>query len=759
MNIMSIKDLSLRSLQTKSLTVSPVTDNLGGTAASQPLKVNDVPPEASTDALKICYRLLASMSEIDGTILVAGMGAETSTSRLSLQMASGLSQVQSEKVLLVDADFRNRALPAILDVEPQPGLGELMNCSAEFAQSLREITPKLFFLPAGKLGIDPSRFASTRFASLIERQLRREFRYIVIHSAPFGEGASAHLLAPHSDGVVLAVYAGRHRRNELFELKKELNAINTKLVGVVLVEAESSGDVFSSLPTESKNRKYIDTPRFGGGTPLPKQTLNLSLVRTPDYPGSESAAPKRAASSSGSKSNSAELAALFSAQGGSTFSADLALDIVLNEIVQQACLDAGETGAAILLVRDGEMVCRASSGPKAPKPGTRLGSKSGLTAECIKTRQVQRCDDAQADPRADVEACRNLDVRSLIIFPLLLGDESVGVFEIFSSRPSAFGESDERRLEGLSHRLLKNLVRVSEPSTASVESAEAAQPLVGNFIEEDIVTENVDATSDPDHRSPDRPLQRSASKARSARGFDVSVGMLRAAVLVFAISLTVLIVQGLGGGKTTARAHPQPAIPASLSTVVENRSAVSSGRTTEAVSLLTSGDRPAESRSSTVPPSRSVNLTRPPSSAHATYSSQPAGSLLVYENGKEVFRLPPSARQQDLSKQSTVKRPSGVESDRVMAVSGAFAEHNILHRIQPEYPEEARRKGIQGPVVVDVGIGRDGRVLEAKVVSGTPLLAQAVMDPVKQWVFKPHSVDGHPVPMHTRITINFRLPH
>ena len=106
-----------------------------------------------------------------------------------------------------------------------------------------------------------------------------------------------------------------------------------------------------------------------------------------------------------------------------------------------------------------------------------------------------------------------------------------------------------------------------------------------------------------------------------------------------------------------------------------------------------------------------------------------------------------------------MERASEVEEDHAAGVSAASAEDGILHRVEPEYPEEARQKGIEGPVVVNLDIGRDGRVLEAKVVSGPPLLTQAVMDAVKQWVFKPHSVNGELIPMQTRITLTFRLPH
>jgi len=68
----------------------------------------------------------------------------------------------------------------------------------------------------------------------------------------------------------------------------------------------------------------------------------------------------------------------------------------------------GCDGAAVLFERNGEMVCRATCGTNAPELGTRLDSESGLTAECVRTQQVQHCDDAQADPRANLEASHEL---------------------------------------------------------------------------------------------------------------------------------------------------------------------------------------------------------------------------------------------------------------------------------------------------------------------------------------------------------------
>jgi protein TonB len=114
------------------------------------------------------------------------------------------------------------------------------------------------------------------------------------------------------------------------------------------------------------------------------------------------------------------------------------------------------------------------------------------------------------------------------------------------------------------------------------------------------------------------------------------------------------------------------------------------------------------------------------------------GSLLVYENGKEVFRMPAAAQP-----------ASSVEPAGVVEVT---PEGSPVHRVEPEYPEAARQQGIQGAVVLDVRIGRDGAVQDVKVVTGQRVLADAAIAAVKQWRFKPETVERQ-----TRVTLNFKM--
>ena len=179
----------------------------------------------------------------------------------------------------------------------------------------------------------------------------------------------------------------------------------------------------------------------------------------------------------------AELATALSAHGGGALSADLALDLVLNEIVEHARLATGATAAAIALIRGDEIVCRATTGANAPDLGVRLDVDSGLSGACVKSKQWQRCDDSETDSRVDAEICRDLGVRSILVFPVVREEKLLGVFEIFSPRPNAFSDREIQTLQALSRSIVNNVDRAADvvasaavpvlPSSGLVATAEA----------------------------------------------------------------------------------------------------------------------------------------------------------------------------------------------------------------------------------------------------------------------------------------------
>ncbi|MGA9353772.1 MAG: GAF domain-containing protein [Terriglobales bacterium] len=127
---------------------------------------------------------------------------------------------------------------------------------------------------------------------------------------------------------------------------------------------------------------------------------------------------------------------------------ELELESALQLLVERAQYITGATGAALALPQADEMVCRASAGACAPTVGARLQVRSGLTGESIARRQLLRCDNAETDPRVNLETCRALGIASIVVLPLLRRSGEVrGLFELFSDHPYAFEERDLVALE------------------------------------------------------------------------------------------------------------------------------------------------------------------------------------------------------------------------------------------------------------------------------------------------------------------------
>jgi periplasmic protein TonB len=93
---------------------------------------------------------------------------------------------------------------------------------------------------------------------------------------------------------------------------------------------------------------------------------------------------------------------------------------------------------------------------------------------------------------------------------------------------------------------------------------------------------------------------------------------------------------------------------------------------------------------------------------------------------------------------------------RIRVASGV-AEANLIHDVPPVYPPEAGRQRIEGTVILLAVIGTDGAVKEVQVESGLPMLAQAAIEAVMQWRYKPYLLNGVPVEINSRITINFAM--
>ena len=105
---------------------------------------------------------------------------------------------------------------------------------------------------------------------------------------------------------------------------------------------------------------------------------------------------------------------------------------------------------------------------------------------------------------------------------------------------------------------------------------------------------------------------------------------------------------------------------------------------------------------------------------------------------------------------STAAIPKVATPQRVRVSSGVSAG-NLIRRVQPNYPPLARQARIQGTVILQAEISKEGTIQNLQLISGHPMLAPAAIEAVKQWRYKPYLLNGEPVAVDTQVVVNFTL--
>jgi protein TonB len=94
---------------------------------------------------------------------------------------------------------------------------------------------------------------------------------------------------------------------------------------------------------------------------------------------------------------------------------------------------------------------------------------------------------------------------------------------------------------------------------------------------------------------------------------------------------------------------------------------------------------------------------------------------------------------------------------RPLRVGGQIKPPAKVRNVAPSYPGLARQSRIQGVVILEAVIDPSGSVEEVRVLRGIPLLNDAAVDAVRQWLYTPTLLNGVPVPVVMTVTVNFRL--
>ena len=431
---------------------------------------------------------------------------------------------------------------------------------------------------------------------------------------------------------------------------------------------------------------------------------------------------------------------------------DLALDLRLHEILEDALRTTTATGAMIALASGDKMVCRATSGEKAPSTGSFVNTRSGLSGVCVQTREMQRCDDTLTDPRVNTDACRALDVRSIVVLPVLEGTRLWGILELLSSTPCAFNDADVPDLVALGRRV-SHTVRDAVEGGSVTPSPDPLSALT---------------KAHQDHAEMEaHEILKSGLHDPSTRRRDYRTGTLTVVVIALAVLLGWMVGR-VGWSMSVNRSGAQlPATPEEIPTTTQGTlqsapaTAEKPADSVKAASLASVP--PPVSRPAPKP--RNEPKTEPKAESKAESKAEvgePPGGLVVYEQGKVVFRMAPTPKSSASGSVSgsvpTAETEEADASGRTASLSSSATNNYLLKRVEPQYPEEAKQRRIEGPVVLNALVGTNGVVRELKVVSGDHLLAKSATDAVRQWRFQPHRLNNRLVEFETQITVNFALP-
>lgn len=102
--------------------------------------------------------------------------------------------------------------------------------------------------------------------------------------------------------------------------------------------------------------------------------------------------------------------------------------------------------------------------------------------------------------------------------------------------------------------------------------------------------------------------------------------------------------------------------------------------------------------------------------------------------------------------------PAQAQPPQRVRVGGSVQHAILIRQVRPRYPATALQARIQGTVILEAIIGRQGSVKNLRVISGHPLLIERALEAVRRWRYKPTLLNGVPVEVVTRITVRFNLP-
>ena len=413
------------------------------------------------------------------------------------------------------------------------------------------------------------------------------------------------------------------------------------------------------------------------------------------------------------------------------------LDTLLECIAEAAMNLSGATGAAVAMWKNGAMVCRARCGETAPPLGASLSAEAGISGACLRTGEIQICEDTESDERIDREVCRQLGLRAMAVLPIVGWHGVNGIVEVFSTDPRSFSTEQITWLKQLA--ALAEKARALQPHTASNMEQRGGEdvsldPVAPSDGFLDVILALVDRRR--------RPLVFGGA------------GLLVAALLGLAIWLGT---STRDDGDTKPATGAQAAVETPPPHPTSDNSSALATRFSSALPLKPSAGTPVTLAA------KLERLPEPRAKGNSpqVVASEPARieRTPILPPDAEVVEAPTlTADAADSSALGDVLDTTAAMPALVAPVSSGVSSSRILHKVLPAYPREALMMRLQGAVHLEAVVSTLGTIENVKALDGPPILAAAAVEAVKQWRYQPYELNGQPVSRSTSITITFKLP-
>ena len=190
---------------------------------------------AREEELKLAQRIFLPEESSPRMVLFSGFERDTGCASICVRVGKMLASQGEGSVCLVDMGFRAPSLHECCGVPNDRGLAEAITDSNPIQEFAKQLSPdNLWLIPGGQ------RASQVNFAKVADRlrarmeELRKTFRFVIVHSGSLWLNADAMLISRWTDGVVLILEANSTRRDTARRMKESLAAANARVLGVVL---------------------------------------------------------------------------------------------------------------------------------------------------------------------------------------------------------------------------------------------------------------------------------------------------------------------------------------------------------------------------------------------------------------------------------------------------------------------------------------------------------------------------------------------